>query len=161
MSFDTERLKASAFSVGRTDYRKLYCIENALRVAVHSVLGAQLGQNWWVLAVDKKIRDDVDRLKAKYAAAPGRTPAGRHEIYYTFLPDLAEIIRANTHVLRPAIPDIDYWLVTLERLRNPRNLVGHMNWASRADKRQIQHAFADAIRMLQSLTDGGIRLLNP
>src|SRR5947208_3211909 len=112
--FATRRVELSGRSIGRREYWRLYTIENLLRVIIHSLLRHQYpGRNWWTEAVDATIQSKVVRVMADYATQPAHSIPGRHEIYYVFLRDLIEIMRANGHLLLPAIPDLDQWLVKL------------------------------------------------
>ena len=55
-AFDSKRISTSGKDVGAKVYPKLYAIENLIRVVVHSVLTAQLGQNWWTLAAGPQLQ---------------------------------------------------------------------------------------------------------
>lgn len=57
--FSLGAVNASGASLGRTAYRKLYAIENILRVVIHSVLTAQIGPDWWAFEVDPDLQDKV------------------------------------------------------------------------------------------------------
>jgi hypothetical protein len=161
LPFSVESVNASGLSLGRTAYRKLYAIENTLRVIIHSVLTAQIGPGWWEFAVDPKFRKKVSDVRDGYRDLLGRAPVGRHDLYYTFLPDLNRIIRPNAHLFPPAVPDVDEWIVRIERLRLPRNLVGHANWPTAAAARTIQRTHEAARAAVQSVTQSGIPLLVP
>src|SRR6266478_5917909 len=100
--------------LGHSTYWKLYAIENYLRVIVHSVLSAQVPSPWWNNAVGGTLRERVEVVKKRYAVRPIHTRAGRHNIYYVFLPDLSKIVLANSNLFRKIIPDIDVWIVKVE-----------------------------------------------
>lgn len=86
-------------------------------------------------------------ISRKEAAAPGS-----HDIYYVDLSDLNEIIRANSHLFLPVIPDIDAWMARIEQIRLPRNIVAHMNWPHATDRKRIDVFFADLQLLAQSLS---------
>lgn len=161
LALDLGRVDASGKDVGRRVYWKLYAIENIVRVIVHSVLTAQMGPNWWALAVDADTQKVIRRVQADYAASPWHSQPGRHEIYYTFLKDLNEIIRANSHQFLPVIPDIDQWIARIEQVRLPRNIVGHMNWPSAVDRQRIDVFYADIQVLIGQVSQAGIQLMIP
>ena len=160
-SFDPAKVDASGKDVGRKVFWKLFAIENAVRVLVHSVLSAQIGPGWWATAVDTRIQGNIARVQADYAASPWHTQPGRHELYFTFLTDLNEIIRANSNLFVPIIPDIAQWIARLEQVRLPRNVVGHMNWPSATDRQRIDVAHADIQALLRQLSQAGVTMLIP
>ena len=49
---------------------------------------------------------------------------------------MTEILRANSNLFLKVVPDTDEWIVTLEAIQVPRNLVGHMNFPNAFDKAQ-------------------------
>src|SRR3989338_3167731 len=136
-TFAVKYVRASGTDVGRSAYPRLFLIENVLRIIIHSVLYAQLGPNWWNIAVDQRIRDQVERFKQDYLLRPWHTKPGPHDIYYTHLRHLSEIIRSNKNQFDPVIQDADQWIVEIERLRLPRNIVGHMNYPGTSDRQRI------------------------
>jgi hypothetical protein len=159
-TYDTGRVESSGRYIGRNIYWKLYFIENAVRTVIHSVLTAQVHSNWWSLAVDSKIQQKAASVKADYRQRPWHTTPGSHDIYYVFLKDLVEVMRANSHIFLPIIPEIDQWIAELERIRLPRNVVGHMNWPSAADRRRIGLLYDD-IKILVNDVAKRIQLLIP
>src|SRR5574337_1089122 len=120
--FAVRRVDSSGRFLGRTAYFRLYVIENLVRVLIHSVLTVQLKSNWWTVAVDPKIQAYAKARRSQYRP-PWHTKAGSHDIYNAYLQELNDIIRANSHHFRTPIPDIDAWLVRLEMMPPPRNIV--------------------------------------
>jgi hypothetical protein len=161
LPFDRTRVDASGRGVGRTVYWKLYAVENVIRVIVHSILTAQIGTNWWATASDARIQGNVRRVQADYAASPWHTQPGQHEVYYTFLTDLNEIIRANSNLFLPVITDIDQWIARIEQVRLPRNVVGHMNWPSATDRQRIDVFYADIQALADQVARAGLQMLIP
>lgn len=148
-AFSVAGVRASGQNVGRTVYWKLYAIENLMRVIVNSVLAAQIGPNWWAAAVDPKLQGKARGFQAKYAAQPWHTAPGTHDIYYLDLADLNEIMRANSNLFVPVIPNVDQWIARIEQIRLPRNVVAHMNWPSPTDRSRINVVYSD----IQSLAN--------
>lgn len=160
-SFDIAKVEASGRDVGRKVYWQLYVIENLVRIIVHSVLTAQLHANWWSVAVNQGIQNTAQRFKNQHAKRPWHSVPGSHDIYYVFLSDLNEIIRANKHLFQTVIPDIDQWIVEIERVRLPRNIVGHMNWPTSTDRQRISVLCADIKVLTNQISGSGMNLLIP
>jgi hypothetical protein len=159
--FHPDRLNAAGKNVGQKVYWKLYAIENLVRVLAHSVLTAQVGPNWWDVAVDRDIQGGVKRRRADYTNRPWHSTPGKHEVYYAFLSDLNRIITANSHLFRPLIPDIDQWVARIEQVRLPRNIVGHMNWPHKTDRQRIDVVHSDLQQLVQQLAASGTALSIP
>ncbi len=159
--FDLKRIDQCGRFVGRRVYWKLFAVENLLRIFMHSALSVQIAPNWWDLAVDPNIRKKALRVRQAYARSPWQTSPGRHDIYCVFLPDLNNIIRANSNLLLPVVPDIDTWIVRIEEVRLPRNLVGHMNYPTKSDRQKIDEVYKDAPYLIECLTGRGMPLRIP
>jgi len=142
-SFDVSGVRACGKNIGRTVYWKLFAIENIMRIIIHSILNAQIGQNWWPTAADTTLQGKVRRYKGNYAAQPWHSSPGNHDIYYLDLADLNEIMRANSNLFLPLIPEIDQWVARIEQVRLPRNIVAHMNWPHQPDRSRIDVVYAD------------------
>ncbi len=149
-AFDAVRLRRTARYVGNNSYRMLYESENIIRVVVNSVLLVQIGPDWWGQAVDQRIREQADRFRQRYMSRPWHTPQGDHGIYYVFLADLAEILRANSGLFLAFVPDIDQWIAKIESINLPRNVVGHMNFLTPNDRTRIA-LFQDDVAHLPGL----------
>lgn len=155
-SFLPMRIDRCGRDVGRKSYWKLYAIENTIRIVIHSVLSIQIGPNWWATAVNPKIAAKAQGFRASYAAKPRNASPGAHDIYLVFLNDLTEIIRANSNLITPIIPSTSFWITTLEGIRIPRNLVGHMNFPNAFDRTAIDNAYAQLPSLIGHLTARGI-----
>jgi hypothetical protein len=160
-AFATKRLEASGKHIGAQVYWKVYCIENFLRVIINSVLTAQIGANWWNTAVDPGLAKQAANRRAQYALQPWHSQPGAHDIYCLFLPNLNEIIRANSNLFLPIIPDIDQWMARIEQIRLPRNIVGHMNWPTATDTKRIDVVFSDLKALAEQLPVSGLALRVP
>jgi len=68
---------------------------------------------------------------------------GSHFIYFIDLHDLNEITRVNSHFFIPTIPDIDQWVLKIEMLRLPRNVIAHMNFPNQIDRQRINMIYED------------------
>jgi len=138
--------------VGKTSYWRLYAIENAWRIIVHSVLNAQFApDDWWVVAVDKPTREKAEDRKKDYAKRPWHGHGGNHGVYYLLLSDLTKIIATHRDLFRPIAPQIDNWIAKLDDLRLPRNVVGHMNWPTSQDLKRIDVFYEDLQQLLRQI----------
>lgn len=150
-AWDPSRVSASGRYLGRQVYWKLYSIENSARVLLHSVLTVQVGSDWWAVCVDPNIRGRIKTFQADYAGRPWHGTPGRHEIYYAHLTHLATILRTNSHLFTPFIPDVDEWILRIEQIRLPRNITGHMNWLGAIDKQRIDVFHSDFEALMAEL----------
>ncbi len=149
--FAVKSVKQSGNYLGRAAYARLYTIENLLRVVINSILHAQVGANWWSTAVAQPIKDDVERYKRQYSGRPWHTAPGAHDIYFTQLRHLSEIIRANRNHFDPLVRDVDQWIAEIERIRLPRNIVGHMNFPSSTDQQRLQVFYNNCVALVEGL----------
>jgi len=159
-AFDTSKVDASGRDIGRKVYWKLYAVENIMRVIVHSVLSSQIGANWWSLGVDPSLQKKAQRFRSTYAASPWHSAPGTHDIYFLDLADLNEIVRANSNLFLPVIPDVDQWMARIEQIRLPRNVVAHMNWPSSNDRQRID-VFYNDVKALVGKLAASLRLSVP
>jgi len=146
--FDSKAVGKSGQYVGRQSYWKLYAIENFFRIIVHSILSIQIPADWWNVLVDKTIRGKAARFQQNYLKKFWHGKPGTHSIYYIDLKDLNEIIRANANLFDPVIPDLDKWMLGIEELRLPRNVVAHMNFPSGTDKKRIDVFYEDCLNLV-------------
>lgn len=159
--FDANKVSDSGKYIGKSAYWRLYAIENLFRVVVHSVLSSQINPSWWTFVIDRETNRMVQRFKQGYLNQPGVTTPGSHDIYYLYLSDLNKIIAAQRHLFIQLIPDIDVWIVNLEQIRLPRNIVGHMNWLNPADRRRIDRTYREARTLMRRFSNSGVRIIIP
>lgn len=150
--FSLSLVTSAGRNVGRTVYWRLYAIENVFRVIIHTVLSGQVGTDWWTQAVDPDTQKTAERFRKRYVSQPWHSAPGTHEIYYLGLPDLNEVMRANSNLFLPVIPTIDQWIARLEQIRLPRNIVAHMNWPHKADRNRINLLYADLKAFVNALS---------
>ena len=159
--FDAVKVDSSGKDIGKNVYWKLYSIENLTRVIIHSVLSAQISSDWWETAVDETIKKRTMRFREAYEKRPWHSTPGKHDIYYVYLSDLNEIIRANSHLFRPIIDDVDEWIAKIEQIRLPRNVVGHMNWPNSTDRERINVIYSDIHQLVRHLARPSFQLAIP
>ncbi len=159
--FDRRRIDRCGKHIGRQIYWKLYVVENLVRSFIHSVLWVQINARWWDVAVDPKIRKRAQDLQQYYSQRPWHTLPGRHAIYYVFLSDLNNIIRANSNLFLPIVSDIDQWITRVEEIRLPRNIVGHMNFPNQADRQRIDAMYSDFVSLVGKIQNSGVQIRVP
>lgn len=159
VDFDLPKVTVCGTFLGHRFYWKLYAFENIVRIVVHSVLSVEIGTSWWQLAVDRTIQRTVEALKAQYAK--GKSNPGKHQLYYVSLGDLNEIIRVNANLIRPYVLDIDDWLVRVEALRLPRNLIAHMNFPVGGDFKIIDELYTLSPSLISALRKSKVKPLIP
>jgi hypothetical protein len=137
--------------LGHNTYWKLYSIENYLRVILHSILLAQIGPAWLDQSIDREKKRIIERNKLRYLSKPGHTSPGKHDIYYLYLSDLSKIMLLNKHLIVTLIPDVDTWVLKLEDVLVPRNLVGHMNFPHQGDRARIDALHRELNGLVQKL----------
>ena len=148
--FDSNVLNRCGKHIGKQTYWKLYAIENIFRVIIHSILAIQIPKpdDWWSVAVDGNIRDKAERFQKNYLKKFWHGKPGTHGIYYIDLKDLNEILRANANLFDPVIPELDRWILGIEDLRLPRNVVAHMNFPGKTDIKRIDVFYDDCLNLL-------------
>src|SRR5205823_9897895 len=90
-------------------------------------------------------------LKKDYRKTTLHTSPGRHDIYFAYLSDLTKIMTASRHLIVTVIPDVDLWIVKMENIRVPRNLVGHMNFPNLGDRDRIDKLHTELSGLMQRL----------
>lgn len=137
--------------VGRQTFWKLYTIENIFRIIIHTVLSAQISPKWWDVAVDGGIRKKAERFQGHYLNKSWHGKPGTHAIYYIDLKDLGEIFRANANLFHPVIPKLDKWIVGIEDIRLPRNVIAHMNFPNKTDEKRIAVFYDDCMNLIDQV----------
>jgi hypothetical protein len=160
-SFRLDLIDRCGRYVGSKLYWKLYAVENTIRIVIHSVLTAQVGPSWWAIAVSPAIVLKAAKFRGSYAAKPRNAIPGASDIHLVFLSDLTEILRANSNLFLPVVPDTNHWISTLESIRVPRNLVGHMNFPNTFDKNAIDSAYSQLPSLLAHLATHSVPVLVP
>lgn len=160
-SYNRDRIERCGRYVGFKLYWKLYSIENVMRIVIHSVLTVQIGANWWTVAVDPDVVRKAARRRMAYAARPSNANPGISDIHLVFLSDLTNILRATSHLFIRVVPDTNNWIATLETIRVPRNLVGHMNFPNAFDKAAIDSAYSQLPSLFNHLSAHNVPVLIP
>ncbi|XOB42411.1 MAG: hypothetical protein ACKKMP_03570 [Candidatus Nealsonbacteria bacterium] len=151
--FIIDDVPKSGSYLGKKVYWKLYTVENFYRVIVHSILSVQISSDWWLIATPPPIQRKSERFKENYLNKPWHTMPGEHLIYFTDLNDLNEITRTNSGFFVPLIPTIDEWVLKIEDMRLPRNVVAHMNFPNKVDRQRIDTIYEDFKALMKDIGD--------
>lgn len=160
-AFQPVRVDRCGRHVAKAGYWKLYSLENTFRVVINSVLLAQIGQNWWTTGVDPHTATKAQKRRKRYTARPRHANPGTHDIYLIDLFDLIEILRINSHLFLPIIPETNQWLSALESVRFARNLVGHMNFPNAFDRQTIDSAYQQLPTLMGRLSASNVPIVIP
>ena len=150
--YDTKAIQQCGKYVGRSVYWKLFSIENTLRMIIHSVLSVQAQPEWWEEYVDGTIQRQAERLEKQYKNASTGTKPGEHMIYFVGMRDLGEIFRSNRNHFDPLIADLDDWLLRIEAIRLPRNIVAHSNYPNIYDDKKVDRVYLESKVLLRQVS---------
>jgi hypothetical protein len=128
---------------------------------VNSVLSRQIGQQWWATAVTPNVIAKARNRRARYAAKPKHANPGTHDIYLVDLFDLTEILRINSHLFLPIIPETNQLIVALESMRLSRNIIGHMNFPNAYDRSTVDTVYTQLPTILVRLSAGNVPISIP
>jgi len=151
--FSIEEVPKSGVYLGKRVYWKFYAVENFYRIIIHSILSVQIDSDWWSIVTPPAIQRKAKKFKENYLKKPWHGAPGKHFIYFTDLNDLNEITRVNSGFFVPIIPNIDDWVLKIEDIRLPRNVVAHMNFPSKVDRQRIGVIYKDFKMLMRSILD--------
>jgi hypothetical protein len=164
-AFSGNALNRSGNFLGVKYYPKLHLAENFLRVIIYSILPKQIQPPWWDNATNSFIRSHVNTNKRRNrratTAEPRHSSPGIHDLYFTPLGDLSDIIRTHRNHFISVIPDIDKLIVEIERVRHPRNIIAHMNYPNDFDRRAIRRLSEHVSNIIENLEAQGVTINIP
>lgn len=106
-------------------YARLFLLENSMRGLIENILERNLGDDWWNIASNAKMkRKHSDRKENEkiYKWAPTRSDFG--PLYALDWPDLITLMRKYENLFKPIIKDINF-LHRFEDAGIYRNVVAH------------------------------------
>lgn len=133
-------------------YPMLYLFENSLRDLIERVLKAAYGDDWWIKAVPKTVRDTAASHKADEAKNPWHGKRGKRELEYVLLSQLWHVIHHQWKFFADFFPN-QAWIEGLvtNDMNVSRNVIAHMNPLSDHDVKNIEAAFNKWTRQLQAI----------
>ncbi|MEO0328969.1 MAG: Swt1 family HEPN domain-containing protein, partial [Pseudomonadota bacterium] len=108
-----------------TVYTAVAAFENSVRELITSTLLDEVGENWWVSCVSKKIRDAAETRREAEEKVRWHAQRGDDPINYTMLPNLLNIIRNNQQHFDPFIHDMEWAAGVIEVIERSRNVIMH------------------------------------
>ena len=123
-------------------YPVLYIFENSVRAFVRLILKEQFGEDWWETGVSKDIKNSVAGREAKDGAEAWYGKRGADELCYTYIGDLAKIVRRNIMLFQPYFKEVtggvDFLLMKIQEIEKVRNTVAHHNLLTEDDINLIE-----------------------
>lgn len=127
-------------------YGELYLFENSARLLIKSLMEARFGPGWWQ-QVGRKTRSKVEERKEKEGKNRWHGGRGAHEIFYTDMDDLRQIIDSHWNGL------FDQWFservqpaALFSEIEQSRNIIAHHNALSKQDRERLESNFGVWIR---------------
>lgn len=136
-----------------TIYPKLYIFENSIRNVIIRVLRNRHGKDWWAKSAPSGVQKKVAGRKSDEAKKPWHGKRGTHEIYYSDLGDLLDIITSNWVEFEPIFLKQQWITQRLDELEPPRNIVAHNNPLSKQEENRVDLYFNDWIALLNDRRD--------
>lgn len=163
-SYSYEQILACGKYLGRGWYWKLYAIENTIRIIIHSILSVQWNEtpDWWI-SLAGEAKKNAQKNINRYLPTETRifSRPGKHPIYFIDIKDLNEIIRVNSAYFLKIIPNLDKFMLDIENIRIPRNIIAHMNFPNRTDLNRINVFYDDLQIILDIIKEKKIELKIP
>lgn len=128
-------------------YVKLYCLENALRQFIDTILIKDSNENYannFPSAIKNKVRARKEDEK-KNRWIPIR---GDKDIFYVDFPDLAKIISAYWSTFESYFPSQNWINTKIEELSKIRNLVAHHSYVKQDDRQRVDLYFKDILSQI-------------
>lgn len=130
-------------------YPYFYVFENSIRYFIINIMQNKYGSNWWEEKISDKIKNIVNNRKTKEERNKWHGKRGVHPIFYTDIDHLKNIINANYHDFKDALPQIDNpigWLSTrIDEIEQSRNIIAHFNPLRKRDITRIKMYLEDWI----------------
>lgn len=114
-------------------YTAIAAFENSVRNLISSTLLENKGENWWAECVSEKIRKAAESRQEEEKKIRWHVQRGDDPINFTMLPNLLNIIRQNTDIFEPFVPDIEWAASIFEVIEKSRNVIMHSGRLTRRD----------------------------
>lgn len=109
-------------------YPILYVFENSVRIIIQKILDAKYGRDWWKKAtIPTKIIKKVEGRKKSEDNNKWHGARGAHEINYTDIEELVNIIESNWEIFEPHLPKQHIVKAIIEIIGTSRNVIAHHN----------------------------------
>ncbi len=129
-------------------YVVFFCLENSVRELITDRLAERHGVDWWDLKVPKKIRDAVNKLKAKEEKNKYHTQRAMSEIGYTMFGNLEQIIISNWDDFSDLFPAQSWISSRFTDMEMSRNIIMHTGKLPEIEIDRIESIARDWIRQV-------------
>jgi hypothetical protein len=134
-------------------YAELYVFENSVRDVVLRVMSRAYGKAWWDSHVPTSVQRTVKSRQEREGKNAWHGKRGLHPIYYTDIPDLVSIIKANWTQFKSLFPNQEWVSVRISEIAMSRNVIDHHNPLGKADLNRVKGYFGDWQRQIDSVKD--------
>lgn len=131
-------------------YPIIYLFENSIRNFIIIVMETEFGRNWWNDKITKhnhlkkSISDVVESRKKEEKENRFHGKRSAHEIYYTDVPNLLQIIKHYFPKMKKYIKQKQSWIETMiDSINLSRRIVAHNNPLSKNDYNRIKMNYTD------------------
>lgn len=108
-------------------YPIIYVFENSIRYVIQKTMEMNHGSDWWNNTVPRKIREKVSSRIADEDKNKWHGKRGAHEIFYTDIEELGDIISNNWQDFEKYFPDQSWIKTTIAKIGTSRNIIAHNN----------------------------------
>jgi len=129
-------------------YTAIAAFENSVRAFIEKKLLEEVGENWWLLAVDDTIRKKADGRMEEEKKIRWHTPRGLSPINYTEMKHLADTIRKNWKLFEPHLITFDWAANILDTVERSRNVIMHSGDLGNRDIERIGSHIRDWVRQV-------------
>lgn len=129
-------------------YTAIAAFENSVRAFIEKKLLEEVGEDWWVTAVDEGIRKKAEGRMEDEKKIRWHTPRGLSPINYTEMKHLSDTIRRNWKLFEPHLITFDWAATILDTVERSRNVIMHSGDLGNRDIERIGSHIRDWIRQV-------------
>jgi len=108
-------------------YFLLYIFENSARELIKRVMARAYGDDWWSTSAPAKVKREVEGRMKGETRLRYHGKRGAHEIYYTNIKHLRQIVTSNWQHFERLFPDMAWFTTHVDVIEASRNVVAHNN----------------------------------
>jgi len=131
-------------------YAAVAAFENSVRAFISNKLLEEIGEDWWLTAVDEGIRKKAEGRMSEEKKIRWHTPRGDSPINYTEMKHLTDTIRKNWKYFEPHLNNLDWAANILETVERSRNVIMHSGELGNRDIERLGTHMRDWIRQVGS-----------
>jgi len=131
-------------------YAAVAAFENSVRTFIGNKLLEEIGEDWWLTAVDEGIRKKAEGRMTEEKKIRWHTPRGDSAINYTEMKHLTDTIRKNWKYFEPHLNNLDWAANILDTVERSRNVIMHSGELGNRDIERLGTHMRDWIRQVGS-----------